>query len=160
MPEKKCKHGKVPEGKNGRCIKPKDKHCLDSDKVPEGKKGHCIKPKEKHCKNGKVPEGKNSRCVKPKTEKKRAQGVRRTRKMKHFSPVSPMTEEYNGSFSNRSSPISYRGSPQQNNYEESTTPKSIIETFQSANALPESPIFYTPKEKATPKRKRFSTTSF
>jgi hypothetical protein len=44
--EKKCKQGKTPTGKNGRCVKAKT------------------------CKHGKVPEGKNGRCVFPKGHKR------------------------------------------------------------------------------------------
>lgn len=64
MPENKCKDGKVPEGKNGRCIKNKSLYnkCKDG-KVPEGKNGRCIKSNSKTCKIGKVPEGKNGRCI-------------------------------------------------------------------------------------------------
>ena len=64
---KKCKDDKVPMGKKGRCVKPKEaKKCKD-DKVPMGKNGRCVKPKEaKKYKDGKVPMGKNGRCVKAK----------------------------------------------------------------------------------------------
>jgi hypothetical protein len=57
---KKCKLGKVPKGKNGRCIT----------------------EKTKTCKGNKVPNGKNGRCIKAKTEKvHKARGPRKTRKM-------------------------------------------------------------------------------
>lgn len=47
MSEKRCKPGKAPNGKNGRCVF------------------------LKRCKSGKVPEGKNGRCITPKRVKRR-----------------------------------------------------------------------------------------
>ena len=41
---KQCKDGKVPAGKNGRCVAPKTKTCKDG-KVPSGKNGRCVKVK-------------------------------------------------------------------------------------------------------------------
>jgi len=42
--QKKCKSGKVPLGKGGRCVNPKTKKCK-AGKVPEGKRGRCVNPK-------------------------------------------------------------------------------------------------------------------
>ena len=42
LSKKPCKQGKMPTGKNGRCVKAKT--CKDG-KVPEGKNGRCVFPK-------------------------------------------------------------------------------------------------------------------
>jgi len=49
MPKSKreCKDGKVPEGKNGRCIKIKSKTCKPG-KAPKGKNGRCITVRRKY----------------------------------------------------------------------------------------------------------------
>lgn len=49
MPKSKreCKDGKVPEGKNGRCIKMKTKTCKPG-KAPKGKNGRCITVRRKY----------------------------------------------------------------------------------------------------------------
>ena len=50
---KQCKDGKVPTGKNGRCVAPKTKTCKDG-KVPSGKNGRCVKVKSLKVKSLKV----------------------------------------------------------------------------------------------------------
>jgi len=50
---KPCKDGKVPTGKNGRCVAPKTKTCKDG-KVPSGKNGRCVKVKSLKVKSLKV----------------------------------------------------------------------------------------------------------
>jgi hypothetical protein len=58
---------------------PKSKRECKDGKVPEGKNGRCIKNKTKTCKPGKAPNGKNGRCISIKK--------RYVRKVKKASPV-------------------------------------------------------------------------